>query len=83
MSKSNREIRIALARVYSGGCMFKKAHAEEFIEKLGTIKTYKRYKEQLHYTSRKIRQLESIDTLHHLTHRSNRSVQLQWKTQQL
>lgn len=72
MSKSNREIRIALARVFGSGCMFKKSHAEQFIESLGTITTYKRFKEDKRYTSKKIKQLESMITLHHLVHRSNR-----------
>lgn len=46
MSKSNREIRIALARIFGSGCMFRKSHVEEFVESLGTIKTYKRFKEE-------------------------------------
>ena len=70
MGRSNREIRIALARIFGNNCMFKKSHAEEFIEKLGIIKTYKQYKKQLHYTSKKIKQLEKMMTLHHLKHKS-------------
>ena len=70
MSKSNREIRIVLARMFGSGCMFKKSHAEEFIEKLGTIKTYKQFKKEKRYSSKKIKQLEQIKTLHHLQHKS-------------
>lgn len=69
-SKSNRKTRIELARIFGTGCMFRKSHAEEFIEKLGTIKTYKRYKEETRYKSKKIKQFESLMTLHHLRHRS-------------
>ena len=71
MSKSNREIRIALARIFGSGCMFRKSHAEEFIEKLGNIKTYKLYKQGTKYKSHKIQQLESIMTLHHLQHKAD------------
>jgi hypothetical protein len=51
--------------------MFRKSHAEEFVEKLGTIKTYKTYKEKTKYKSHKIKQLESIMTLHHFQHRAD------------
>ena len=70
-SKSNRGVRIALAQIFGSGCMFRKSHAEEFIEKLGTIKTYKEYKRETKYKSKKIKQIESIMTLHHLQHRSD------------
>lgn len=72
MSKSgrNRNIRIDLARIFGSGCMFRKSHAEEFIEKLGSIKTYKEYKKETKYKSKKIKQFESLMTLHHLRHRS-------------
>ena len=71
-TKSNRRIRIALARTFGDGCMFKKSHSEQFVEKLGTIKTYKRYKVEKRYTGKQIRQLEAWMTLHHLKHRSER-----------
>ena len=69
-NKSNRSARIALARIYGSGCMFRKSKAENYIEKLGTIKTYKRYKQERHYTSKKIKALESLMTFHHLVHKS-------------
>lgn len=69
-SKANRGIRIALARIFGSGCMFRKSNAEEFIEKIGSIKTYKQYKRETRYKSKKIKQFESIMTLHHLQHRS-------------
>lgn len=72
MGKSNREVRIALAEVFGSGCMFKKSHAEKFVEKLGTIKTYKKFKDQQHFTGKQTRRLEAIMTLHHLQHRSER-----------
>lgn len=72
MSNSNRKLRITLASIFGNTCMFKKSRAEEFIEKLGTIKTYKQYKIETHYKSRKIKKLESLKTLHHLVHRSER-----------
>lgn len=50
--------------------MFRKSHAEEFVEKLGTIKTYKQFKEEKHYTSKKTRCLEQMMTLHHLKHKA-------------
>lgn len=70
-NKSNRNARIALARIYGSGCMFRKSNAESYIEKLGTIKTYKRYKQEIHYTSKKVKALESLMTYHHLLHKSN------------
>lgn len=70
MGSDNRRARLALASIFGSGCMFKKSHAEEYIEKLGTIKTYKRFKEEKHYTGKKTKCLESIMTLHHLKHKS-------------
>lgn len=70
MSKSNKKIRILLASIFGSGCMFRKAHVEQFIEKLGIIKTYKRFKAEQHYTSKKVKILEQRLTLHHLQHRS-------------
>lgn len=70
MSNSNKKTRIALASIFGSGCMFKKSHAEQFIEKLGTIKTYKRFKSEQHFTSKKTKILEQRLTLHHLIHRS-------------
>lgn len=70
MSNKNRSIRIALARIYGSGCMFKKSGAEDYIEKLGTIKTYKTFKEKLHYKPKKIEVLEELESLHHLKHKS-------------
>lgn len=72
MGNQNRSARIMLARIYGSGCMFKKSGAEKYIEKLGTIKTYKRYKEERRYTSKKIKALESLMTYHHLVHKANR-----------
>lgn len=72
MSNSNRKLRITLASIFGNTCMFKKSRSEEFIEKLGTIKTYKQYKKETHYKSKKIKQLESIMTLHHLQHLSEK-----------
>lgn len=72
MGNQNRSARIMLARIYGSGCMFKKSGAEKYIEKLGTIKTYKRYKEERRYTSKKMRALESLMTYHHLVHKANR-----------
>lgn len=69
-SGSNRKVRIALASVFGSGCMFKKSHAEEFVEKLGKITTYKKFKEQKHYTAKDVKRLEAVMTLHHLKHRS-------------
>lgn len=71
MGNQNRSARIMLARIYGSGCMFKKSGAERYVEKLGTIKTYKRYKEERRYTSKKIKALESLMTYHHLKHKSN------------
>lgn len=68
--KKNRSVRIALAQVYGSGCMFKKSGAEKYVEKLGTIKTYKEFKEERHYTSKKVRSLENLLSLHHLIHKS-------------
>ena len=71
-TKSNRKVRIALAEIFGSDCMFKKSHAEQFVEKLGTIKTYKRFKGEHHFTGKQIKHLEAIMTLHHLQHRSER-----------
>lgn len=70
MSNDNRSARLALASIFGSGCMFKKSHAEQYVEKLGTIKTYKKYKEEKHYTSKKVKCLENMMTLHHLKHKS-------------
>lgn len=70
MGSDNRRARLALASIFGSGCMFKKSHAEEYIEKLGTIKTYKRFKEEKHYTGKKSKCLENMMTLHHLKHKS-------------
>lgn len=70
MSNENRSVRIALAGIFGSGCMFRKSHAEEFIEKLGTIKTYKTFKEEKCYTPKQVRCLEQRMTLHHLKHKS-------------
>lgn len=70
MSNKNRSIRIALTRIYGPGCMFLRSGAENYIEKLGNIKTYKTYKQSLHYKPKKIEVLEEIETLHHLQHKS-------------
>lgn len=52
--------------------MFRKSHAEEFVEKLGTIKTYKRFKQEKRYTGKKAKRLEQTMTLHHLQHCSEK-----------
>lgn len=70
MSNKNRSIRIALTRIYGPGCMFLRSGAENYIEKLGNIKTYKTYKQSLHYKPKKIEVLEEIETLHHLQHKA-------------
>lgn len=70
MNKSNKKTRILLASIFGSGCMFKKAHVEQFVEKLGIIKTYKRFKAEQRYTSKKAKILEQRLTLHHLQHRS-------------
>lgn len=70
MGNKNRSVRIALARIYGSGCMFKKSGVEDYIEKLGNIKTYKKYKESLHYKPKKIEVLEEMMSLHHLKHKS-------------
>lgn len=66
----NRTIRIQLARIYGKGCMFLRSNADEYIESLGTIKTYKKYKKGLKFTSKKMEVYEKIMTLHHLKHKS-------------
>lgn len=67
---TNKSAKQALERVYGKGCMFKKAHIEEQIEALRTIKTYRRFLQETRYTGRKIHLLESNLTYHHLKHRS-------------
>lgn len=66
----NTKGRQQLEKIYGKGCMFKKAHIEEQIEALKTIKTYKRFLRETRYTGKKIRQLENNMTYHHLKHRS-------------
>lgn len=66
----NTKGRQQLERIYGKGCMFKKAHIEEQIEALRTIKTYKVFLKETKYTGKKIRQLEGNMTYHHLRHRS-------------
>lgn len=70
MSNSNREARLALARIFGNTCMFRKAHVEDFVDNLGTIKTYKTFKEEKHYASKKAKCLEQMLTYHHLKHKS-------------
>ena len=72
MSNKNRSVRIALARIYGNGCMFLRSGAEDYVEKLGNIKTYKQFKEKLHYKPKKIEVLEEMMSLHHLKHKSER-----------
>lgn len=67
---TNKSAKQELERVYGKGCMFKKAHIEEQIEALRTIKTYRRFLYETRYTGRKIHLLESNLTYHHLKHRS-------------
>lgn len=66
----NKSVRKQLEQIYRKGCMFEKAHCEEQIEKLRTIKTFKRYLIEKRYTSKQIEQLRKQMTLHHLKHRS-------------
>jgi hypothetical protein len=66
----NKAARKALESRYGKGCMFTKAHCEERIEALRTIKTFKMYKEEKRYTGRKIKELAKQMTYHHLKHRS-------------
>lgn len=66
----NKAARKELERIYGKGCMFTKAHCEEQIEALRTIKTFKRYKEEKRYTGKKIKELVRQMTYHHLEHRS-------------
>lgn len=70
MSADNSKARRRLEKVYGKGCMFKKAHIEERIESLRTIKTYKKFLKETKYTGKKIKQLEENMTYHHLRHRS-------------
>lgn len=67
---SNAEGRRLLQMIYGKGCMFKKAHIEEQVEALRTIKTYKRFLRETKYTSKKVKKLESNITYHHLKHKS-------------
>lgn len=66
----NSKARQALEQIYGKGCMFKKAHIEEQIYQLRTIKTYKVFLQETRYTGKKIRQLEKNMTYHHLRHNS-------------
>lgn len=66
----NEAARKELERIYGKGCMFTKAHCEEQIEALRTIKTFKRYKQEKRYTGKKIKELARQMTYHHLKHRS-------------
>jgi len=70
MSNKNRKVRLELARIYGNGCFFLRSGAEDYIEKLGTIRTYKKYKAGLKFKSKKMKVYEDILTLHHLVHRS-------------
>ena len=66
----NKGAKHDLEVIYGKGCMFKRAHIEELIERIGNIKTYRQYKEEIHYKRRKVNSLESSLTYHHLKHRS-------------
>lgn len=66
----NQSARRELERIYGKGCMFTKAHCEEQIEALRTIKTFKKFKEEKRYTCKKIKELTRQITYHHLKHRS-------------
>ena len=70
MSNKNRKVRLELARIYGNGCFFLRSGVEDYIEKLGTIRTYKKYKAGLKFKSKKMKIYEDILTLHHLVHRS-------------
>lgn len=67
---SNKQARDKLEAIYGKGCMFKKGHIEDQIEKLRTIKTYKTFLKETRYTGKKIRLLERNMTYHHLQHES-------------
>ena len=66
----NKSVRKHLEKKYGKGCMFEKAHCEEQIEKLRTIKTFKRYLQEKKYSCEKIKELKNRITLHHFKHRS-------------
>lgn len=66
----NKTIRKQLEKNYGKGCMFEKAHCEEQIEKLRTIKTFKKYLQEKRYRTNQIKKLKKQMTLHHLIHRS-------------
>lgn len=66
----NRAARKQLESIYGKGCMFAKAHCEEQIEALRTIKTFRMYKQEKRYTGKKIKELARQMTYHHLKHRS-------------
>ena len=66
----NKTIRKQLEKDYGKGCMFTKAHCEEQIEKLKTIKTFKKYLQEKRYRTNQIKRLRKQMTLHHLIHRS-------------
>lgn len=77
MIMKNKGAKHDLEVVYGKGCMFKRAHIEELIEKIGNIKTYRQYIEETRYKRKKINILESSLTYHHLVHRSERTDILQ------
>lgn len=66
----NKTIRKQLEKEYGKGCMFEKAHCEEQIEKLRTIKTFKKYLQEKRYRTNQIKRLRKQMTLHHFIHRS-------------
>lgn len=66
----NKSIRKQLEKEFGKGCMFEKAHCEEQIERLRTIKTFKKYLQEKKYRTNQIKRLKKQMTLHHLIHRS-------------
>ena len=62
-------IRVGIKVTFSGTYFVRTLHllssynAERYIEKLGTIKTYKKYKQERHYTSKKVKAFSSIHIL--------------------
>ena len=66
----NKTVRKQLEKDYGKGCMFTKAHCEEQIEKIRTIKTFKKYLQEKRYRTNQIKRLGKQMTLHHLIHRS-------------
>lgn len=65
---TNKNARERLEAQYGKGCMFKKAHVEDQIERLKNIKTYKTFLKETRYTGKKIKLLERNMTYHHLRH---------------